>query len=467
MMARNPGLISRRSLLKMLGVGGAAVLVAACQPKEVEGSVEEEVATKSGQAPVPAAEEVKTIRYLGGFGQSWEDFYNTEVLPKFYDLHPNYKVEMTLIGSWPDLYNKIVTSTAGGMPPEVTRQKDFFTPDFIVRGLQQELDEYVAAKAPHIAEDQYVPHAWSNMHWSGKLVALPLLIFNHYPHFNIELYKKAGLVDSDGAPVAPDTWEDVREQANKLKDPSNNVYGTFLRDEGGKEDTVNFFHVWLAQAGGRLIDEEFSRFMFNTPEGLDALTFWVDLIKDGAMKPPGVSIEGIIPQGHVGMWWHASSYWVAYRRDNPDFEWSTAINPMRKTRGAIVRGDHHALFRQSKERDAGFDFLAFHQTPEITLAYGKNQMMIMPRYDVMSDAFYKEPYMGVPGAVYSVEFEQLEQPGNQPQPIFPGYQESSYKIGAQLILACMQEISPEQALDQAEKEANDVLASARRLLGVD
>lgn len=125
------------------------------------------------------------------------------------------------------------------------------------------------------------------------------------------------------------------------------------------------------------------------------------------------------------------------------------------------------LFAESPHRDEGWDFISFHQTQKITLMYGIHESMIMPRYDVMSDSFYSEPYQGVKGALFTTEMEQFKEPGNQLQPIFPGYQESSYKIGAQLIKAYLLEISPEEALEQAERDGNAVLEAARRLLGVD
>ncbi len=46
----------------------------------------------------------------------------------------------------------------------------------------------------------------------------------------------------------------------------------------------------------------------------------------------------------------------------------------------------------------------------------------------------------------------------KPQPIFPGYQESTFKIGAQLGEAYLGTKTPEEALAQAEDEANAVLA---------
>ena len=144
----------------------------------------------------------------------------------------------------------------------------------------QPIDDYVAT-SEHIAPEFYLPLAWDNSHWDGQMVAMPLHIFIHYLHMSEVLFEQAGLMNDDGTPQVPDTWDDFVVAAEAISDPDNGVFGTMLRDYGGQEDTVNFFHVMLAQAGGELIDANYEKFLFNSPEGLEALQFQVDLINNG------------------------------------------------------------------------------------------------------------------------------------------------------------------------------------------
>lgn len=453
--------LTRRQVLSA-GLVAAGGLLAACAPKAATVAPAATKAPAVGAKPTPlAAGKEITIQYWCGGGQARMDFYNKEVIPKFKELYPNVNVELGEVPSWADLYNKLVTSAAGGAPPELCRQKDYFTPDFAVRGVQMDLTEYIAT-TPHLQDKSiWVPGAWQIAHYNGKPYALPINIFIHYPHYSVELFKKAGLLDSEGKPKAIDTWEDWAAVAKKISDPANKVYGTMLRSENVSEDTTNFFHVLLAQAGGRLHDEQFTKFTFNTPEGLDALNFVVGLIKDGSMKPAGVSIPDIQYNNQVGIWWHSGNYWTNYPKE---FKWCVSVNPKRKTRGAVLRGNHLALYTASKNRDAGWAFMAFHETPEIDYAYGKSQNFITAQ-----PANWKKPYyQGKVGgcAEFATEFAVIADPGTQNQPIRPGYQEASLKIAAQLQLAYMGKISPEEALATAEKEANQVLADTDKLLGI-
>lgn len=463
------GLVAAGGLLaacapKAATVAPAATTAATAAPAATKAATTAPAATKAPTVvakPTPlAAGKQITIQYWCGGGQARMDFYNKEVIPKFKDLYPNVNVELGEVPSWADLYNKLVTSAAGGAPPELCRQKDYFTPDFAVRGVQMDLTEYIAI-TPHLQDKSiWVPKAWEIAHYKGKPYALPINIFIHYPHYAVDLFEKAGLLGSDGKPKPIDTWEDWAATAKKLSDPANKVYGTMLRSENVSEDTTNFFHVLLAQAGGRLHDEQFTKFTFNTPEGLDVLNFIVGMLKDGGMKPIGTSITNTY-SNQVGIWFESANYWTNYAKG---FRWCVSVNPKRKTRGAVLRGNHLALYTASKNRDAGWAFMAFHETPDIDYAYGKSQNFITAQVANHKKEYYQG---GVGGcAKFATEFEVLADPGVQNQPIRPGYQEASLKIAAQLQLAYMGKISPQEALATAEKEANQVLADTDKLLGI-
>src|SRR5579883_830609 len=295
--------LTRRSVLGFLGVGTAMMLVAACssgapsspaQPTSPPATASQPTATSASSslptsAPVstsaiPTAKPTTaaasqaatasqpaaaantssgapvTIAYWFTGGKLWDDFYTKTIYPKFYQQYPNIKIENTVLGSWTDVYNKLVTAAAGGAPPELAREKDFFTPDWAVRGILQTLDDYVKT-APHITADKYMPKPWQNCFFNGKMVATPMHIFVHYLYYNPTLLQKAGFSKP------PDTWQELQEMAQKISDPSNGVYGTMLRDYGGQEDTFNFYQVMLTQAGGQFIDSTNQKFLFNSPEG--------------------------------------------------------------------------------------------------------------------------------------------------------------------------------------------------------
>lgn len=454
---------TRRALLASIGLAAAGAVVASCAPA-APAPTAAPAKPDAKTEPAPAAQ-VKpsagtvTIKYWFLGGKLWDDFYTKDIYPLFYKENPNIKVENTIIDSWGNLYNKLVTAAAGGAPPEVARQKDFFTPDWAMRGIVQELDDYVKS-SPHITGDKYIDKAWKNSFWNGKLVAMPLHIFIHYLHYNPELFQKAK-VESP-----PKSWDEFKDVAKKITDPAAGIWGTMLRGYGGDEDTVNFYHLWLVMAGGKFVDENNAKFLFNSPEGLDALKFQVDLIKEKVLLPPGVPTTNVIENGKVGMWFHAANYWPGYLNNNPNFKWCVARNPLRKAQGAIIRGNHQVLFKAAKEKDAGWKFLSFHATPDIDYLYAQVANYITARQENHGKPLYKQPYKGQACLTWDTEFATLNDPSNHPQPIFPGYQEATFKIGTNLMEAYMLKKTPEEALANAQKEGDDVLKLIRGYLGM-
>jgi len=208
------------------------------------------------------------------------------------------------------------------------------------------------------------------------------------------------------------------------------------------------------------------KFTFNSPEGLEALNFIVGMFKDGIMKPVGVSIPDIMTNDRVGIWWYAANYWREWPTRFPDFRYGSCINPVNKTRGAVLRSNHLALYSAAKEREAGWAWMAFHMRPEIDYMYGVSQCFITAQVANWEKPYYKGGSGENTCALFAAEFEQLEEAGNQRQPTFPGYVEASFKIAAQLQLAYMLEITPAEALETAEREGNAVLAETRKTLGL-
>ena len=46
---------------------------------------------------------------------------------------------------------------------------------------------------------------------------------------------------------------------------------------------------------------------------------------------------------------------LAYLNNNPDFQWHTAINPINKTRGAVLRANHQVMFSGAAGKGYGLE----------------------------------------------------------------------------------------------------------------
>ena len=123
----------------------------------------------------------------------------------------------------------------------------------------------------------------------GRLVMLPRAQFDVSAlYYQKDLYEdpeRAAAFEAEyGYPLAvPETWDQMRDQSIFFADPPD-FYGT---QYAGKEEAINGrFYELLVANGGTYLDEE-GRPAFNSAAGLEALQWFVDLYKAGAV-PAGV-----------------------------------------------------------------------------------------------------------------------------------------------------------------------------------
>lgn len=124
----------------------------------------------------------------------------------------------------------------------------------------------------------------------GKLVMLPRAQFDVSAlYYQKDLYEdadnKAKFKEKFGYDLAvPETWQQVTDQAVFFSDPPNR-YGTQFA--GKDEAIVGRYYEMVVAEGGKLFNDDFSP-AFNSPEGVKALNWFVNLYKAGAV-PPGTT----------------------------------------------------------------------------------------------------------------------------------------------------------------------------------
>lgn len=124
----------------------------------------------------------------------------------------------------------------------------------------------------------------------GKLVMLPRAQFDVSAlYYQKSLYADPAKAEAFKAKFGydlkvPETWNELRDQATFFADPPN-FYGT--QYAGKDEAIVGRFYEMVVADGGKLFNDDFSP-AFNSDAGKEALHWFVDLYKAGAV-PPGTT----------------------------------------------------------------------------------------------------------------------------------------------------------------------------------
>ncbi|MBS9404519.1 sugar ABC transporter substrate-binding protein [Halomonas sp. TRM85114] len=148
----------------------------------------------------------------------------------------------------------------------------------------------------------------------GSLYALPFYGESSMMFYRTDLFEEAGIE----MPEQP-SWEEVRDWAETLHDPDNEVAGICLRGKPGWGENMAFVSTLVNTFGGRWFDMDWNP-EIDSPEWQEAIGFYVDLL--GNYGPPGASSNGfnenqaLFSRGNCAMWVDATS--AAGRIYNPD-----------------------------------------------------------------------------------------------------------------------------------------------------
>ncbi|MBC7812838.1 MAG: extracellular solute-binding protein, partial [Burkholderiales bacterium] len=139
-------------------------------------------------------------------------------------------------------------------------------------------EEELAAFSPAIIESSTI---------DGNLYLMPRHSDISVVHYRTDLYEDPANMEAFeaeyGYPLAaPETWQQLGEQARFFADPANNMWGT---QWAGKDEGLNGRFMELLQAnGGDILDAEFHP-IFNNEVGVETATWLHDLYQDGILPP--------------------------------------------------------------------------------------------------------------------------------------------------------------------------------------
>jgi sorbitol/mannitol transport system substrate-binding protein len=148
--------------------------------------------------------------------------------------------------------------------------------------------------------DDILPAMRGGLSHDGTLYAAPFYGESSMVMYRTDLMEQAGLE----MPDAP-TWQFIRQAAEAMHDPENEVFGICLRGKPGWGEGGAFITVTANSFGARWFDEDWNA-QFDQPQWEEALTFFVDLMN--SYGPPGYATNGfnenlsLFQQGRCGMW---------------------------------------------------------------------------------------------------------------------------------------------------------------------
>jgi len=409
-------------------------------------------------APAPTAtpipeEKVKVVLAIGPRGYG-------EVVPKRIEgveaEHPNIEVEWLKVSDVPNESRTfyVTNLTAQSPTPDVIAVDVIWPGDFAARGWIAPVEEYFDKE--EIAE--FIPDFANAAVYEGQLYAIPLIIDGTHFFYRKDLLEKYGF-------EPPETWEEVVTQAQTILEGENNPdLGGFVsmwdKIEGLFMNWLSFFYG----RGGHFFDEE-GNLAINTPEGIDALQFMVDMLYE--YKIASESILTYRPDDARILFQEERAVFLMVQ----DFVWPTLTaedSPVKdKTevkRNPYFEGhpDAHSttvggfllcINAYSEHKAEAAELIRYFTSYDAQLDAARTAARAPTRAAVYDDPVLaeEEPFIAKLGANFQVS---LVRPSAETAANYP---EVSVIMQTAITSALHQEKTPEQALADAEAEINALL----------
>ena len=438
-----------RSLLLLVALTMIGAMLAACAPAAPAPAAQPTAApaAEATAAPAPATEKVQLRFVVMDYDEKMRP--DTQALVDEFNASQN-EIEVKLdVYGWGEGHDTLLTQISGGQAPDLANGNAQWVGEWSGINEVQPLNDLLSKE--FLAN--FVPAGLEAFTIDGKLMAMPYFLDPRALYYRKDLFEKAGL-------KAPETWDDVFAAAEKLNSPDMNAFG--LAFSRASDDMDYWWYAWLGANGAdgntKLWDEN-GKSRFNTPEGIAATQFLVDLAqKYKAVNPDFVTagrdqtLQPLFYNSKLAMLETGSWYPTLLKNNAPDLQVGIAAIPVAKAGMKHVTAfwpDAIMMFKQSKHPKEAAKFLEWMYGKENRLLFAKQRGVIPERIDVGTDPAYAV------GDTEKFFVEQLQTAKNAYETPFPATIYKVYTEAENLVArAVAGEITAEEAMKQAAEFAD-------------
>ncbi len=359
-----------------------------------------------------------------------------------------------------DLFTTIVTGRAAGIAPDIYHLYNLWLPEFTGEGgmlaapPQEAIDHITAHVAPAVVE---------GISAGGQVWGYPTEVNTYLLIYNKRLLEEAGY----DAP--PSTWDELKEIAAAITqvDATGAVtqvgFGVL---PGWDSGVVHPFASLLFSNAGEYLTEDMTATAFDSPEGIETLQLYADLLENGGMD---MSVAGWeLPNGIVGMvvmanWWRATLR--ASEAIDYDTEVGVAPVPVGPSGSQSMTLSYNWLWSvdaSSASQDTAWEFLHCLNT-EAEPGHGSpsGQFLVEALGAIPSFEYDQEAHAEALGDFFLQAFVDSTQFA-RPEPVVAGGQEVKTILQGEIESVLIGATDPATALRVAGVRGDDVLEEMQR-----
>jgi multiple sugar transport system substrate-binding protein len=393
---------------------------------------------------------VVTVQFWHAMGGPLGDALD-ELVAEFNDTHADIDIESVSMGRYQALSQKIMAAVAAGQPPVLAQAYEAWTGELIENGSAEPLNGYIDGRdglsSAELAD--FVPGMLDNNTWDGTVYSFP---FNKSVR---AIYWNKDLFATDGLDHAPTSWFEYEGFARRL---TKDTDGDGEIDQWGTAGQISawMFENLLLQNGGHILTEDGTQAAFNSPEGVEALEFMVQLLTKWGKVTSGYEYQNDFQAGKVGMI-EGSTVSLSYMEGKYTFDMAVAPLPEQKGKGCYVAGTNVVIFADATQaqKDAAWKFIKWFTSPDITARWAARTGYAPVRMSAMESGAMVARFAEIEGL--EEVLRQLEFASYEPRSAawYAGRKHLE-EIGVESALR--EQMSPPEALAEAARLVNAELA---------
>jgi multiple sugar transport system substrate-binding protein len=294
----------------------------------------------------------------------WAQAAEAEALPKileeFEKENPDVTVKVTAI-PWEAAHNKYQTAIAGGSAPDVAHMGTTWMGDFA----------YAFDPTPsEIDTSGFFPGPVGTTEVDGASAGVPWYVDTRMVYYRSDLAAQAGFEKF------PETWDDFKALAQAFQSKAGAEFGVGLPTGGPDSFQSMLSFPW--SNGAELMSEDGSEWTVDTPEMVEALTYYQSFFTEGIADTNAVTdagaaesafVDGSTPMLFAG----PSMIGQLAAVGGPEFadKYAVARVPAQKSSTSFTGGGNLVVFKDTENRDASWKLVQWLTQPEVQVKWNR------------------------------------------------------------------------------------------------
>lgn len=328
------GAVSRRRVLAAGGGLGLAGLLSACSSPVF-------TSLTGGQ---PATADVIYWHLFGG-----GDGANMKTMVDAVQKSTGHSVESTLLSWGNPYYTKLALSASSGRPPDVAIAHLSRLPLLAKAGLLEPMADAGIADVG-ITQDKFTPAAWKKATIDGKVYAIPLDTHPWVMFYNVDLAKKAGLLNAAGDNLRPMKGKDDFVNALKAMKSAGAKYGAISANTADPATTWRFFMTLYSGLAGPIVSDGGTKVTLDQSALEETFAFMQELTGKSGLMPGNATdatVSTLFGQGSAGFLfdgvWQIPTYRTVKLANGKPLNFNVIPFPAILSSKQVAYADSHSL----------------------------------------------------------------------------------------------------------------------------